>query len=267
MATDKPMQLGMVGLGRMGAGIVRRLMRDGHRCVGYDVNSEAVAALAADGAVGASTVAELRGGTRASPRGLGNGARRRDHRLHDRATGRGDGARGHDHRRRQHPLPRRHPSRRRIEGQGHPPRRLRHQRRRLGIGARVLPDDRRRDRGRTAPEPAVRHDRPRGGRRPANTRPQRRSEPLRAGLPALRPERRRALREDGPQRDRVRDDGRLRRGPVRSSTPPTRACTPRSRTPRRPRWRTRGTTSTRSTRPRSPRSGAGAAWSGRGCWT
>jgi 6-phosphogluconate dehydrogenase len=59
MATDKPMQLGMVGLGRMGAGIVRRLMRDGHRCVGYDVNSEAVAALAADGAVGASTVADF----------------------------------------------------------------------------------------------------------------------------------------------------------------------------------------------------------------
>ena len=34
MATDSPMQLGMVGLGRMGANLVRRLMRDGHRCVG-----------------------------------------------------------------------------------------------------------------------------------------------------------------------------------------------------------------------------------------
>jgi len=59
MATDTPMQLGMVGLGRMGAGIVRRLMRDGHRCVGYDVSSEAVAAVAADGAVGAGTIAEF----------------------------------------------------------------------------------------------------------------------------------------------------------------------------------------------------------------
>ena len=59
MATDTPMQLGMVGLGRMGANIVRRLMRDGHRCVGYDVSSEAVAALAADGAQGASTIAEF----------------------------------------------------------------------------------------------------------------------------------------------------------------------------------------------------------------
>ena len=38
MATDNPMQLGMVGLGRMGANLVRRLMRDGHHCVVYDVN-------------------------------------------------------------------------------------------------------------------------------------------------------------------------------------------------------------------------------------
>ena len=38
------MQLGMIGLGRMGANIVRRLMRDGHTCVVYDVSPEAVAA-------------------------------------------------------------------------------------------------------------------------------------------------------------------------------------------------------------------------------
>jgi len=43
----------MVGLGRMGAGIVRRLMKDGHRCVGYDVSPDAVKALEADGAEGA----------------------------------------------------------------------------------------------------------------------------------------------------------------------------------------------------------------------
>jgi 6-phosphogluconate dehydrogenase len=59
MATDTPMQLGMVGLGRMGAGIVRRLMRDGHRCVGYDVDPAAVSALAADGAGGAGSLREL----------------------------------------------------------------------------------------------------------------------------------------------------------------------------------------------------------------
>jgi 6-phosphogluconate dehydrogenase len=59
MATDTSMQLGMVGLGRMGAGIVRRLLRDGHRCVGYDVSPDAVSALEADGAAGASSLAEL----------------------------------------------------------------------------------------------------------------------------------------------------------------------------------------------------------------
>jgi 6-phosphogluconate dehydrogenase len=59
MATDKPMQLGMVGLGRMGANLVRRLMRDGHRCVAYDVNADAVKALEAEGADGASSLAEF----------------------------------------------------------------------------------------------------------------------------------------------------------------------------------------------------------------
>ena len=59
MATDNPMQLGMVGLGRMGAGIVRRLLKDGHRCVGYDVFPDAVKALEADGATGAMSLEEF----------------------------------------------------------------------------------------------------------------------------------------------------------------------------------------------------------------
>jgi 6-phosphogluconate dehydrogenase len=59
VATNKPMQLGMVGLGRMGAGLVRRVMRDGHRCVGYDVSAEAVKALVADGADGATSMKEF----------------------------------------------------------------------------------------------------------------------------------------------------------------------------------------------------------------
>ena len=46
------MQMGMVGLGRMGANMVRRLMRDGHECVVYDVRPESVAALEQEGAVG-----------------------------------------------------------------------------------------------------------------------------------------------------------------------------------------------------------------------
>jgi len=53
------MQLGMVGLGRMGAGIVRRLLADGHRCVGYDLSADAVAAVEADGADGATTLADF----------------------------------------------------------------------------------------------------------------------------------------------------------------------------------------------------------------
>ena len=59
MPSDNPMQLGMIGLGRMGANLVRRLMRDGHRCVAYDVNADAVKALEADGAEGASSLAEF----------------------------------------------------------------------------------------------------------------------------------------------------------------------------------------------------------------
>jgi 6-phosphogluconate dehydrogenase len=53
------MQLGMVGLGRMGAGIVRRLMRDGHSCAGYDVSREAVASLEGEGMVGSASLEEF----------------------------------------------------------------------------------------------------------------------------------------------------------------------------------------------------------------
>jgi 6-phosphogluconate dehydrogenase len=53
------MELGMVGLGRMGANMARRLMRDGHRCVVYDVNPDAVSALVEEGAEGATSPAEL----------------------------------------------------------------------------------------------------------------------------------------------------------------------------------------------------------------
>ena len=53
------MELGIVGLGRMGANIARRLMRDGHRVVVYDVNPEAIETLAGEGADGASSLAEM----------------------------------------------------------------------------------------------------------------------------------------------------------------------------------------------------------------
>jgi 6-phosphogluconate dehydrogenase len=55
------MQLGMIGLGRMGANMVRRLERAGHQCVGYDVDDAAVAQLAAEDVTGASSLADLVG--------------------------------------------------------------------------------------------------------------------------------------------------------------------------------------------------------------
>ena len=59
MTTDNPQQLGMIGLGRMGANLVRRLMRDGHSCVVYDVNADAVKELEAEGATGATTLEDF----------------------------------------------------------------------------------------------------------------------------------------------------------------------------------------------------------------
>ena len=53
------MQLGMIGLGRMGANMVRRLMKNGHSAVVHDTRPEAIAALIAEGAVGAATVEAL----------------------------------------------------------------------------------------------------------------------------------------------------------------------------------------------------------------
>ena len=53
------MQLGMVGLGRMGTNLVRRLMKAGHECVVFDVNADAVAALEAEGCVGSTSLGDL----------------------------------------------------------------------------------------------------------------------------------------------------------------------------------------------------------------
>jgi 6-phosphogluconate dehydrogenase len=53
------MQLGMIGLGRMGANLVRRLLRAGHQCVVFDRNRAAVDQLAGEGAVGAASLEDL----------------------------------------------------------------------------------------------------------------------------------------------------------------------------------------------------------------
>jgi 6-phosphogluconate dehydrogenase len=59
MTTDRPTHLGMVGLGRMGSNLVRRLMRDGHPCGVFDVNNAAVETLALEGAAGAASLDDL----------------------------------------------------------------------------------------------------------------------------------------------------------------------------------------------------------------
>src|SRR5450432_2619263 len=53
------MQLGMVGLGRMGANMVRRLMKAGHTCTVFDMSPKAVDELAKDGAVGSSSIKDF----------------------------------------------------------------------------------------------------------------------------------------------------------------------------------------------------------------
>lgn len=55
------MQLGMIGLGRMGANLVRRLMNDGHTCVVFDPDADAVATLVQEGATGANSLEEFCG--------------------------------------------------------------------------------------------------------------------------------------------------------------------------------------------------------------
>jgi 6-phosphogluconate dehydrogenase len=55
------MQIGMIGLGRMGANMVRRLLKGGHACVVYDRSREAVNALAGEHAIGATTLGDLTG--------------------------------------------------------------------------------------------------------------------------------------------------------------------------------------------------------------
>jgi 6-phosphogluconate dehydrogenase len=56
---EQNMQLGMIGLGRMGANMVRRLIKGGHECVVYDRSSEAVQQLRKEKALGADSVADF----------------------------------------------------------------------------------------------------------------------------------------------------------------------------------------------------------------
>ena len=206
------MQLGMIGLGRMGANMVRRLMRDGHQCVVFDVNPAAVKQLAGEGAVGASSmedfVAKL---TKPRAAWMMVPAAVVEQTLGADCPAHGKGR--HDRRWRQFLLSRRHGPRQATGADRDPLCRCRHQRRRLGPGARILPDDRRAGRSGAASRRGFRlagaedrfgaaHAGPRQGRRHR-----------RAWLPALRTKRRRPFRQDGPQRRRIRRHGGLCRGP------------------------------------------------------
>jgi len=70
MPAPKTQTLGIIGLGRMGAGIARRLMRDGHHCVVFDASEKTVASLAADGAHGVSSIEDMVPALGQSPRAI-----------------------------------------------------------------------------------------------------------------------------------------------------------------------------------------------------
>src|SRR5688500_16293441 len=59
MSSPDTIQLGLVGLGRMGGGIAARLLQRGHRVIGYDVSAESVAAFARGGGAGAQSLEDL----------------------------------------------------------------------------------------------------------------------------------------------------------------------------------------------------------------
>ncbi len=238
------MRISVIGLGRMGANISRRLMAGGHEVVGFDRDPGSVGKLVADGATGAASLEEAAAHL-ASPRifwvmlPAGGADRGHDRRpALDRPAGR------RDHRRRQQLLQGRHPARARMPRARRPLCRRRHVGRRLGPRARLLPDDRRRRGGRAHARSDLRDACARLRDAGAHAGPRRARRPGRARLHPCRPGRRRALRQDGPQRDRIRPDAGLRRG---------------LRHPQRPRVRqaSRRTSASRSTFPMSPRCGAG----------
>ena len=220
------MQLGMIGLGRMGANMVRRLMRRRPRLRRLRHRSRE-----------RSQDAGRRKARSAPPRSRTSSAKltKPRGRLADGAGG------GRRQRRSPSSLPLLEPGDIVIDGgnsyylddirraearsaEGHPLRRRRHQRRRLGAGARLLPDDRRRP---TSVGAAARSDlrdaRAGHRRRRAHAGPREARRHRRARLSALRAERRRPLRQDGPQRHRVRPHGRLCRGPEHPASTPTSA--------------------------------------------
>ena len=205
------MELGMIGLGRMGSSMVQRLQRAGHHCVVYDTAPAAVEALKEVGAAGAGSLEEMvkimqkpRAIWLMVPAAVVGPTLEKLVPLLEAEDIVIDGGNSyyHDDIRRAAELKER----------GHPLRGRGNQRRGVGIGTRLLPDDRRRGRSGRAPGPDLLQPgaRDRGGA--AHGRPREDGRHRRTWLPALRSQRRGPLCEDGAQRHRVRDDGRVRGG-------------------------------------------------------
>ena len=155
------MQLAMVGLGRMGANMVKRLAKNGHECVVFDRSAETVADLAKERRRHRCLV---HGGPDRqafqATRYLADDSRRRRRadRRRSRQTPR---TRRHPHRWRQLLLHRRHRAREDARLEGHRVCRRWHQRRCLGPRARLLHDDWRQQSDRRAPRPHLQDHRPR----------------------------------------------------------------------------------------------------------
>ena len=190
------MQLGMIGLGRMGANMVRRLLKGGHQCVVFDMSPKAVEIWQRKSAVGASALADLVHEARQAAGDLVDGPGGRcgqDDRgplaaSRSRATSLSMAA---------IPIMSTTSAAPGAGGERHQLCRCRHQRRRLGAGARLLHDDRRDRRRRAASRSDLQHAGARHGRYRAHTRTREARRHRRTRLSALRAERRRPLRQDG----------------------------------------------------------------------
>ena len=164
------MQLGMIGLGRMGANMVRRLLKGGHQCVVFDMSPKAVADLVQEKAVGASSLADfVKKLDKPRAMWLMVPAAVVDKTIADLVPHLEpddiliDGGNSYyidDIRRAKE-----------LAAQGHPLRRCRHHRRRLGARARLLHDDRRRGRNRQTPRSDLQNACPRHRRYPAHPGP------------------------------------------------------------------------------------------------
>ena len=161
----------------MGANIVRRLMRDGHECVVYDVNPDAVASARRRGGDRRRLARGPRREARAAARGLGDGARRaRSPRTRSTRSPTCSSPATRSSTAATPTTATTSAARPKLAEQRDRLHRLRHQRRRLRPRARLLPDDRRPRRGGRAPRPDLRHARA-GRRRRPSARPGRDGEP------------------------------------------------------------------------------------------